>query len=84
MPEVTLVAVFDADKEGFLRTKTSLYIQTIGRAARNQKGRVILYADVIGNALEAAISETKKRREIQQTYNKKLQNWFNNKKRNKR
>ena len=70
LPEVTLVAVFDADKEGFLRTKTSL-IQTIGRAARNQKGRVILYADVIGNALEAAISETKKRREIQQTYNKK-------------
>ncbi len=70
LPEVTLVAVFDADKEGFLRTKTSL-IQTIGRAARNQKGRVILYADVIGNALAAAISETKKRREIQQAYNKK-------------
>ena len=70
LPEVTLVAVFDADKEGFLRTKTSL-IQTIGRASRNQKGRVILYADVISNALEIAISETKIRREKQQIHNKK-------------
>ena len=68
IPEVSLVAILDADKEGFLRTETSL-IQTIGRAARNADGRVIMYADVISRAMEAAISETRRRREIQQKYN---------------
>ena len=68
IPEVSLVAILDADKEGFLRTKTSL-IQTIGRAARNADGRVIMYADGISRAMEAAISETRRRREIQQKYN---------------
>ena len=67
-PEVSLVAILDADKEGFLRTETSL-IQTIGRAARNADGRVIMYADGISRAMEAAISETRRRREIQQKYN---------------
>ena len=69
IPEVSLVAILDADKEGFLRTETSL-IQTIGRAARNADGRVIMYADGISKAMEAAISETCRRREIQQKYNK--------------
>ena len=69
IPEVSLVAILDADKEGFLRTETSL-IQTIGRAARNADGRVIMYADGISKAMEAAISETRRRREIQQKYNK--------------
>ena len=69
IPEVSLVAILDADKEGFLRTETSL-IQTIGRAARNADGRVIMYADGISRAMEAAISETRRRREIQQKYNK--------------
>ena len=68
IPEVSLVATLDADKEGFLRTETSL-IQTIGRAARNADGRVIMYADGISKAMEAAISETRRRREIQQKYN---------------
>lgn len=68
IPEVSLVAILDADKEGFLRTETSL-IQTIGRAARNADGRVIMYADGISKAMEAAISETRRRREIQQKYN---------------
>ena len=68
IPEVSLVAILDADKEGFLRTETSL-IQTIGRAARNADGRVIMYADGISRAMEAAISETRRRREIQQKYN---------------
>ena len=68
IPEVSLVAILDADKEGFLRTETSL-IQTIGRAARNADGRVIMYADGISRAMEAAISETCRRREIQQKYN---------------
>ena len=68
IPEVSLVAILDADKEGFLRTDTSL-IQTIGRAARNADGRVIMYADGISKAMEAAISETRRRREIQQKYN---------------
>lgn len=68
VPEVSLVAILDADKEGFLRTETSL-IQTIGRAARNVDGRVIMYADTISNAMEAAISETERRRAIQQKYN---------------
>ena len=70
IPEVSLVAILDADKEGFLRTETSL-IQTIGRAARNVNGKVIMYADNISKAMEAAISETERRRKIQQEYNEK-------------
>ena len=69
IPEVTLVAILDADKEGFLRTETSL-IQTIGRAARNVDGRVIMYADYISKAMKAAIDETERRRGIQDAYNK--------------
>lgn len=69
LPEVELVAILDADKEGFLRSETSL-IQTIGRAARNVGGRVILYADQMTNSLEKAISETNRRRAIQVAYNK--------------
>ena len=69
IPEVELVAILDADKEGFLRTETSL-IQTIGRAARNVKGRVIMYADVVSKAMKAAIDETERRRGIQDAYNK--------------
>ncbi|MCQ2749863.1 MAG: excinuclease ABC subunit UvrB [Clostridia bacterium] len=69
VPEVSLVAILDADKEGFLRSETAL-IQTIGRAARNEKGKVIMYADTITGAMNAAISETKRRREIQEEYNK--------------
>lgn len=68
LPEVELVAILDADKEGFLRSETAL-IQTIGRAARNVNGRVILYADEMTKALEYAISETKRRRELQLAYN---------------
>ena len=68
IPEVSLVAILDADKQGFLRTETSL-IQTIGRAARNADGRVIMYADVISDAMRAAIDKTARRREIQQRYN---------------
>ncbi len=68
LPEVSLVAILDADKEGFLRTETSL-IQTIGRAARNADGRVIMYADRISNAMQKAIDETERRRKIQQAYN---------------
>lgn len=70
LPEVELVGILDADKEGFLRSETSL-IQTIGRAARNVLGRVILYADTMTGSLERAISETNRRREIQLAYNKK-------------
>ncbi len=70
LPEVSLVAIVDADKEGFLRSETSL-IQTIGRAARNVNAKVILYADRITDAMQAAIDETKRRREIQQAYNTK-------------
>ena len=70
LPEVTLVAVLDADKEGFLRSETSL-IQTIGRAARNVEGRVLLYADTMTGSLERAIGETQRRRESQIAYNKK-------------
>lgn len=70
MPEVSLVAVLDADKEGFLRSTTSL-IQTIGRAARNVNGQVILYADHITGSIERAVEETKRRREVQLAYNKK-------------
>ena len=69
IPEITLVAILDADKEGFLRSETSL-IQTIGRAARNSEGRVIMYADTITQSMEVAIRETNRRREIQDAYNK--------------
>ena len=69
LPEVSLVAILDADKEGFLRSQTSL-IQTIGRAARNSEGLVIMYADNITASMEFAIKETERRREIQQNYNK--------------
>jgi excinuclease ABC subunit B len=68
LPEVELVAIMDADKTGFLRSETAL-IQTIGRAARNVNGRVILYADVMTDALEYAVRETNRRREIQLAYN---------------
>ena len=68
IPEITLVAILDADKEGFLRSETSL-IQTIGRAARNAEGHVIMYADSITDSMRAAIDETNRRREIQQRYN---------------
>lgn len=68
LPEVSLIAIMDADKEGFLRSETSL-IQTIGRAARNLEGRVIMYADSITNSMKKAIEETDRRREIQQKYN---------------
>ena len=70
LPEVSLVAILDADKEGFLRSETSL-IQTVGRAARNANGVVIMYADTVTNSMEKAISETARRREIQTAYNKK-------------
>ena len=68
MPEVSLIAILDADKEGFLRSETSL-IQTIGRAARNANGQVIMYADSVTNSMERAITETYRRREIQMKYN---------------
>ena len=68
IPEITLVAILDADKEGFLRSETSL-IQTIGRAARNSEGHVIMYADKITDSMKAAIDETKRRRAVQQAYN---------------
>ncbi|MGN1457156.1 MAG: excinuclease ABC subunit UvrB [Acutalibacteraceae bacterium] len=68
IPEVSLVAILDADKEGFLRSERSL-IQTIGRAARNAEGKVIMYADVVTDSMEKAITETERRRKIQQKYN---------------
>jgi excinuclease ABC subunit B len=68
IPEITLVAILDADKEGFLRSETSL-IQTIGRAARNSEGHVIMYADSITDSMRVAIDETKRRRAIQNQYN---------------
>ena len=68
IPEVSLVAILDADKEGFLRSETSL-VQTIGRAARNAEGVVIMYADSVTESMERAITETQRRREIQQKYN---------------
>ena len=68
IPEITLVAILDADKEGFLRSETSL-IQTIGRAARNSEGHVIMYADTITDSMRVAIDETNRRRQIQQAYN---------------
>lgn len=72
LPEVSLVAILDADKQGFLRSERSL-IQTIGRAARNQNGQVIMYADKISDAMDYAIKETERRRKIQETYNIKHQ-----------
>ena len=68
IPEITLVAILDADKEGFLRSETSL-IQTIGRAARNAEGHVIMYADMITDSMRAALDETQRRREVQMAYN---------------
>ena len=68
IPEISLVAILDADKEGFLRSETSL-IQTIGRAARNSEGHVIMYADFVTDSMDKAISETKRRRAIQEAYN---------------
>ena len=70
IPEVALVAILDADKEGFLRNETSL-VQTIGRAARNADGRVILYADVVTKSIDKAVSETNRRRALQKAYNEK-------------
>ena len=70
LPEVSLVAILDADKEGFLRSETSL-VQTIGRAARNAGGQVIMYADTVTDSMERAIAETERRRTIQMTYNEK-------------
>ncbi len=70
LPEVSLVAILDADKEGFLRSESAL-IQTIGRAARHEEGKVIMYADVITESMEKAITETNRRREIQKEYNEK-------------
>ena len=69
IPEITLVAILDADKEGFLRSETSL-IQTIGRAARNSEGHVVMYADVMTDSMRNAIEETNRRRELQEAYNK--------------
>lgn len=71
IPEVSLVAILDADKEGFLRSERSL-IQTIGRAARNAEGRVIMYADNMTKSMDIAIQETKRRREQQEAYNEKF------------
>ena len=70
IPEVSLVAILDADKEGFLRSETSL-VQTIGRAARNAEGKVIMYADSVTRSMENAINETNRRRAIQNEYNVK-------------
>ncbi len=69
LPEVSLVAILDADKEGFLRSETSL-MQTIGRAARNVNAKVILYADKVTDSMQRAIDETERRRELQQEYNR--------------
>ena len=69
LPVVSLVAILDADKEGFLRSETSL-IQTIGRAARNAEGKVIMYGDVITGSMRRAIDETERRRELQMRYNR--------------
>ena len=69
MPEVSLVAILDADKEGFLRSETSL-IQTIGRAARNAEGMVILYADTVTRSMRSAMDETERRRKLQDAFNR--------------
>jgi excinuclease ABC subunit B len=68
LPEVSMVAIMDADKEGFLRSESAL-IQTIGRAARHQEGKVVMYADTITRSMRAAIDETDRRRGIQEAYN---------------
>jgi excinuclease ABC subunit B len=70
IPEIGLVAILDADKEGFLRSHTSL-IQTVGRAARNEHGHVVMYADIMTDSMKVAIEETNRRRQIQQEYNEK-------------
>jgi excinuclease ABC subunit B len=70
LPEVSLVAILDADKEGYLRSETSL-IQTVGRAARNVNGRVVMYADTITGSMRKAIDETNRRRELQAAFNEK-------------
>ena len=70
IPEVALVAVLDADREGFLRSTRRSLVQTIGRAARNVEGRAILYGDKITPAMDSAITETRRRREIQEAHNK--------------
>ena len=70
IPEVSLICILDADKQGFLRSSRSL-IQTIGRCARNEHGKVIMYADTVSVAMDEAIKETKRRREVQEAYNKK-------------
>jgi excinuclease ABC subunit B len=70
LPEVSLVTILDADKEGFLRSETSL-IQTFGRAARNIAGRVVLYADCVTGSMKKALEETNRRRKIQEAYNRK-------------
>ena len=70
IPEVSLIAILDADKQGFLRSERSL-IQTIGRAARNSEGHVVMYADTLSDSMKLAISETERRRKIQEDYNKK-------------
>ena len=70
LPEVALVAIMDADKEGFLRSEQAL-IQTVGRAARHQEGRVIMYADVVTKSMQRTIDETNRRRGVQEAYNKK-------------
>lgn len=69
IPEIALVAILDADKEGFLRSETSL-IQTIGRAARNSEGHVVMYADMMTDSMQRAIDETNRRRKLQEAYNK--------------
>ena len=69
MPEVELVCILDADKEGFLRSEGAL-IQTIGRAARNENGRVIMYADVVTDSMDRAITTTRKRRQLQEEFNR--------------
>ena len=70
LPEVSLVGILDADREGFLRSETS-FIQTMGRAARNVRGKVILYADVLTTSLKNAVKEVERRRKIQMEYNRK-------------
>jgi excinuclease ABC subunit B len=70
LPEVSLVAILDADKEGFLRSETSL-MQTIGRSARNVNAKVILYADTVTNSMQRAIEETRRRRKVQEEYNRR-------------
>lgn len=83
IPEVSLVAIMDADKEGFLRSDTSL-IQTIGRAARNACGEVIMYADKITDSMDRAIKETERRRKIQIAYNQNTESFLKQLKTNRK